>query len=111
LDIRVLYVYLHNLENFYGTDDNQFQIQIYYGKLHNSGKFEKRAESEEDDECFKMDSEPSGSPILQYFSRFNYVDTYNHVKVNILTSEGSKICHCYIDLKGHQRGKFIYFKK
>jgi|TARA_B110000285_G_C15063384_1_gene583658 hypothetical protein len=24
LDIRVLYVYLHNLENFYGTDDNQF---------------------------------------------------------------------------------------
>jgi hypothetical protein len=20
-----------------------------------------------------------------------------------------KVCHCYIDLRGHQRGKFVYF--
>ena len=59
----------------------------------------------------RNDSNPSGSPVVQFLSRFNYYDSYNHLKINILTREGAKICHCYVDLKGHQRGKFIYFKK
>ena len=42
LDIKVLHIYLHNLESWFGTDDNggDFRLQVQYGRLHSNGKFE-----------------------------------------------------------------------
>jgi hypothetical protein len=66
----VLYLYLHSLENWYGTDDGDFQILIHYGRLHSSGKFEVRGSSPQAD--LMSDSNPPGSPILQFFCNFKY---------------------------------------
>jgi len=58
-----------------------------------------------------VDSDPPGSPNLQFFSNFTYSDGYNHIKVNINSLSDEKICHCYIDIRGQQRNKFVFFKK
>ena len=104
LDIKVIHVYLHNLESWYGTDDGRddFRLQVQYGRLHTNGKFEVKSHSKDNVE--KSDSN------LQYFHNFKYSQGYNHIKVKIMTVEtDDKVCHCYVDLRGHQRGKFIYF--
>ena len=28
-----------------------------------------------------------------------------------MTARGEKVCHCYVDLRGQNRGKFIYITK
>jgi predicted DNA-binding WGR domain protein len=108
LDIKVIHIYLHNLDNWYGTDDDRddFKLQIQYGRLHSNGKFEVKHYSKDDEDSIKTDCN------LQYFCNFKYSKGYNHVKVKIVTTESeSKVCHCYVDIRGQQRGKFIYFQK
>jgi len=60
----------------------------------------------EDDECLK------NSSTLQYFSNFKYSNGYNHIKVKIMNDAGKdKVSHCYADLRGYQRGKFIHLQR
>ena len=28
-----------------------------------------------------------------------------------MTAKGEKVCHCYVDLRGQNRGKFVYITK
>ena len=58
LDIKVLHVYLHSLDSWYGTDDetNDFRIQIQYGRLHTNGKFEVKSETKNDQGTIRSDS-------------------------------------------------------
>ena len=107
LDIKALHFYLHNLDSWYGTDDGRtdFRVQVQYGRLHSNGKFEvKLPKKGSDGGSLHTDAN------LQHFKNFKYTAGYNHIKVKIITAETEeKVCHCYVDLRGHQRGKFIYF--
>lgn len=68
LNMKVLHVYLHNLQNWYGTDSDSdsFRLQVQYGRLHSNGKFEVKSVTSNDDECIKTDQN------LQYFCNFKY---------------------------------------
>ena len=58
LDVKVLHLYLHNLENWYGTEDGKqdFMIQVQYGRLHPNNKFEVKHMTKDDEDCYKKDS-------------------------------------------------------
>jgi len=109
LDVRVIHVFLHNLENWYGSgdDQNKFIIQVQYGRIKKDGKFEVKQFTQEDDpEAIKS------GPNLQYYWHLKYSGGYNMIKVKIMSADShDRICHCYLDLHGHQRGKFIYFQR
>ena len=108
LDVKVLHIYLHTLDSWYGTDDetSEFRVQIQYGHLHANGKFEVKSVTKKEDDSIRSDS------ALQFFHNFKYHEGYNFVKVKIMkVTNDEKVCHCYIDIRGHPRGKFIYFQK
>jgi hypothetical protein len=46
---------------------------------------------------------------LQYFENFKYASNYNFIKVKLMKLKNDvKVGHCYIDLRGYQKGKFIH---
>lgn len=71
LDISYIHVYLHNLQNWYGTgqetgDPEKFIMHIQYGKLNKrNGKFEVLKETRDDE----IDTVKDG-PNLQMFYNF-----------------------------------------
>jgi len=107
LDIKVIHIFLHNLDNWYGTgeDTDDFRLQVQYGRLHSNGKFEVKSVSKNDDDVREDNN-------LQFFCNFKYAPGFNFLKVKIMkTDSDDKVCHCYVDLRGQQRGKFIYAQK
>jgi hypothetical protein len=108
LDIKVIHIYLHDLDHYYGNSDGDmnFIIQIQYGQRKKGGKFEVKHFTAEDDQNARMNSEN-----LQYYWHFKYSAGYNMVKVKMMTLDYQPISKCYIDLHGLQKGRFIHLKK
>jgi hypothetical protein len=48
----------------------------------------------------------SGS--LNFFCNFKYQHGHNHIHIEVLQGQTEeKLCHFTLDLRGHQRGRFI----
>ena len=108
LDIRVIHIYLHNLDHYYGSadGDTNFIIQIQYGRRKNGGKFEVKHFTDEEDPNASMDG-----TNLQYYWHLKYASKWNMIKVKMMSTNGERICHAYVDLHGLERGKFIHLKR
>lgn len=110
LNIKVIHIYIHNLLNWYGidadTDARDFKVEIQYGILQSNGKFKVKEHTDLSGDCV-MEND-----IMQYFQNFKYQAGYNFLKVKIMKPKSNvKVCHCYIDLRGLQKGKFIHLLK
>ena len=95
LDIKVVHVYLHNLDSWFPDEDTkEFRIQVQYGRLHTNLKFEVKDYNKKED-VVRNDAN------LQYFHNFKYSQGYNHIKVKIMKlNTEDKVCHCYVNLRG-----------
>jgi len=50
LDIKVVHVYLHNLDSWFPDEDTkEFRIQVQYGRLHTNLKFEVKDYNKKED--------------------------------------------------------------
>jgi hypothetical protein len=112
LDIQRVHVYLHNLQNWYGTgqeegDAEKYVVHIEYGALNaRTGKFDVKDYTRDE----QVDT-VRGGPDLQMFHDFRYAPEHNHVRVTISTLEGEQVCHSTIDLRGLQRNKFVVIQQ